>query len=77
MEVIIRHCIILTVIMKRPKSRPIDIAKATQEVEEGKSSLRAVAKKYDMPTSTLHDHVTGKVEGTKPGPPPDCEELIG
>ena len=64
MEVIIRHCIILTVIMKRAKSRPIDIAKATREVKEGKLSLRAVAKKYDMPTSTLHDHVTGKVEGT-------------
>ena len=36
-----------------------------------------MTKKYDIPTSTLHDHVTGKVEGTKPGPPPvlrHCEE---
>jgi transposase-like protein len=40
---------------KRKKYDINDISRAVSEVQEG-SSVRSVAKKYAIPSSTLHDH---------------------
>lgn len=37
------------------------LQKACQEVNEGCMSVRSAAEEYDIPRSTLHNHVTGKV----------------
>ena len=44
------------------------MSKAVVAVEQGGDSIRRAADKYGVPRSTLHDHVSGKVEhGAKPG----------
>ena len=51
-------------------------------VEQGGSSIRRAAVEYGIPRSTLHDHISGKVEhGAKPGRDPylsleEEEELV-
>lgn len=55
---------------------------AVAAVEKGEDSIRRAAEKYDIPRSTLHDHVSGKIQhGAKPGRDPyltieEEEELI-
>jgi len=42
--------------------------RAVAAVEKQGESLRHASEKYGVPRSTLHDHITGKVEhGSKPG----------
>lgn len=44
---------------------------AMDDVKSGKSSLSFAARMYNVPRSTLHDRVSGKVEhGKNPGPEP-------
>ena len=46
-----------------------DMAKAIAAVEREGVSMRRAAEVYQIPRSTLHDHLTGKVEhGALPGP---------
>ena len=58
------------------------LEKATQEVQEGKLSIRGAASKYGIPRSTIHDHTSCKVkEVSRPGPSPvlakkEEEELV-
>ncbi len=48
-----------------------DLEKATEEVQEGKLSVRGAAGKYGIPRSTIHDHASLKVKGvSRPGPKP-------
>ena len=43
---------------------------ALKEVSEGSLTVRRAALQYDVPKSTLHDRVTGKVDhGAKVGAP--------
>ena len=45
--------------------------KAITAIEQEGVSLRQAAEMYEIPRSTLHDHVTGQVEhGALPGPSP-------
>ena len=47
------------------------LQKAVAAVEKGEDSIRRAANKYGLPRSTLHDHVSGKVQyGAKPGRDP-------
>ncbi len=56
--------------------------KAVAAVEKQGESIRRVSEKYGIPRSTLHDHISGKVEhGSKPGQasylsPEEEEELV-
>ena len=44
------------------------MCKAVVAVEQGGDSIHLAADTYGVPQSTLHDHVSGKVEhGAKPG----------
>ena len=43
---------------------------ATKDVLEGTLSVRRAAARYDIPSSTLHDRISGKVSvGAVSGPP--------
>ena len=45
--------------------------KAIAAAEQGNDSIHRAAEKYGIPTSTLQDHVSGKVDlGAKPGRDP-------
>jgi len=45
-----------------------NMQRAVAAVEKQGESLRHASEKYGVPRSTLHDHITGKVEhGSKPG----------
>ena len=47
------------------------LAKAIQELQENKISLRAAAAKYDVPRSTLYNYTSGKTMlGATSGPNP-------
>ena len=47
------------------------LEKATEEVREGKLSVRAAERKYAIHQSTIHDHASLKVtKVSRPGPPP-------
>ena len=55
--------------------------KAVTAVEQEGISLRQAAEMYGIPRSTLHDHITGRIElGALPGPKPyltkEEEELV-
>ena len=55
-----------------------DLDKALSLVREENVSVRTAALSYGIPKSTLHDHCSGKVKGSKRGPPTilsDAEEL--
>ena len=53
------------------KWTPKDLEEAIRDVQEGKCSVRAAAARHDVPKSTLHDHVSMKVNKiSKPGPSP-------
>ena len=55
-----------------------DLDKALSLVREENVSIRTAALSYGIPKSTLHDHCSGKVKGSKRGPPTnlsDAEEL--
>ena len=44
---------------------------AMEDVKSGNSSLSPAAKVHNVPRSTLHDHISGRVlHGYKPGPKP-------
>ena len=57
------------------------MSEAVADVEKG-MSIRCASEKYNIPRSTLHDHVSGKVKfGAKPGRKPylsidEEEELV-
>ena len=58
------------------------LQKAVAAVEKEEDSIRRAADKYGLPRSTLHDHVSGKVQyGAKPGRDPyltaEEEEELG
>lgn len=56
---------------KRGNWKMEDLEKATEEVKEGKLSVREAAQKYSIPKSTVHDHSSSKVkEVSRPGPAP-------
>lgn len=42
---------------------------AIAAVEKG-TSIRGAAEMYGIPQATLHDHISGRVRGSKPGPTP-------
>ena len=47
------------------------LQKAVAAVEKGEDSIRHAANEYGLPHSTLHDHISGKVQyGAKPGHDP-------
>lgn len=49
---------------------------ALQAVEQGGTSIRSAAKRFNVARSTLHDHVSGKVkEGAARGPPTYLTEV--
>ena len=55
-----------------------DLDKALSLVREENVSIRTAALSYGIPKSTLHIHCSGKVKGSKCGPPTilsDAEEL--
>ena len=60
----------------------VAMQKAITAIEQEGVSLRQAAGMYEIPQSTLHDHVTGQVEhGALPGPSPyltreEEEELV-
>ena len=57
------------------KWTPKDLEEAIRDVQEGKCSVRAAAARHDVPKSTLHDHVSMKVNKiSKPGPSPILRE---
>ena len=46
------------------------LQKACQCVEQGELSIRCAAETFDIPKSTLHDRITGKIAfGSRSGPP--------
>ena len=45
------------------------INNTTKDVLEGNLSVRRAAVQYDIPLSTLHDRISGKVSGAVSGPP--------
>lgn len=48
-----------------------DLSNAVSDVKTGRSSLRQAAAKYDIPRSTISDHVVGRVQpGATPGRKP-------
>ena len=48
-----------------------DLEKATEEVKEGKLSVREASQKYSILKSTVYDHSSSKVkEVSRPGPSP-------
>ena len=50
------------------------INNATKDVLEGNLSVRRAAVQYDIPSSTLHDRISGKVSGAVSGPPHYLDE---
>ena len=57
--------------VKRRQWYPEAIAAAIAEVKFGRLSIHKASKMYQIPKSTLHDHVIGKVlEGASNGKPP-------
>ena len=50
------------------------INNATKDVLEGNLSVRRAAVQYDIPSSTLHDRISGKVSGAVSGPPRYLDE---
>ena len=50
------------------------INNATKDVLEGSLSVRRAAVQYDIPSSTLHDRISGKVSGAVSGPPRYLDE---
>ena len=50
------------------------INNATKDVLEGNLSVRLAAVQYDIPSSTLHDRISGKVSGAISGPPRYLDE---
>ena len=59
------HVHVPTIIGGRPQSyrnwRKESLTEACKAVAEGELSVRMAAEQYDIPRSTLHDHVSGKV----------------
>lgn len=55
---------------KRFKWKMEDLESALEDVKEGKLSVRAAAQKYEVPKSTVHDHLKHHDAGAKPGPAP-------
>ena len=54
-----------------------DLEKATEEVKEGKLSVREASQKYSIPKSTVYDHSSSKVkEVSRPGPSPELVNWI-
>ena len=51
-----------------------DLDKAMQEVKEHGLSIRKASYKYGIPRSTIHDHVTGKIERVRHGLSPVLTE---
>ena len=54
---------------------------ALEEFKKGKLTIGKIAKKFNVPKTTLHDRISGRVQhGTKPGPSPylraDEEEVL-
>ena len=67
------HVHVPTIIGGRPQSyrnwRKESLTEACKAVAEGELSVRMAAEQYDIPRSTLHDHVSGKVAmGSRSGP---------
>ena len=59
------------VAQKRKQWRNEALLAAMEDVKSGKSSLSLAAKVHNVPRSTLHDHISGRVlHGHKPGPKP-------
>ena len=57
--------------VKRSKWSPEAMAASIAEVKSGRFSIHKASTMYQIPKSTLHDHVTGKVqEGASNGKPP-------
>ena len=46
------------------------LEEALEEIQQGKLSVRAAASKYDIPKSTIHDHVKHHDREARPGPSP-------
>ena len=46
----------------------------TKEVLEGNLSVRRAAVQYDIPSSKLQDHISGKVSAAVSGPPHYLDE---
>ena len=55
---------------KRCKWDMENLEKALQDVMDNQMSVRAAAKKYEVPKSTLHDHLKSYDTDAKPGPAP-------
>lgn len=55
---------------KRCQWRVENLDKAFQDVRENQLSVRAAAQKYEVPKSTLHDHLNSHEPQGKPGPAP-------
>lgn len=48
-----------------------DLVRAIKDVAEGRLSVRGAAEKYQIPKSTIHDHISLKVkEASRHGPAP-------
>ena len=64
------HVHVPTIIGGRPRHwRKESLTEACKAVAEGELSVRKAAEQYDVPRSTLHDHVSGKVAmGSRSGP---------
>ena len=67
------HVHVPTIIGGRPQSyrhwRKESLTEACKAVAEGELSVRRAAEQYDIPRSTPHDHVGGKVAmGSMSGP---------
>ena len=44
---------------------------ALEEYKKGKMTIGKIEKKFNLPKTTLHDRISGRVQhGTKPGPNP-------
>ena len=70
-EMISSTCSGQDLLKQRPKNyNEINMQKAMAAVDQG-DSLCHTAERFGVPRSTLHDHVTGKVQlGAMPGPIP-------
>ena len=56
---------------KRKQWSEESMTAALNEFRKGIHSINKIAVLYGVPKSTLHDHISGRVQhGTKPGPPP-------
>ena len=53
-----------------------DLSNAMDEYQsEGRPSMRSLARKYDIPKSTLHDHLKGKSKQVGAGGPTVLSEV--